>query len=1168
VFENEGKRVNELEVLRKASLSLTASLELEEVFNAILRSTLTLLPSANNSHIFLCLEDFRETLKFGAALWADGRKGEPFAIPRSDGLTATVAKRGEMLVVPDMRKHSLFQNTPEDWKGAIVGIPLKIGQRVVGVMNISYLTPREFSDSELRLLGLLGDQAAIAIENARLYEQAARERRHLGLLFDISRELGFSFEPDEILSRAVSLTSTAFNVLLGQAFAYQPDTNILSLRALHGKTKLTVDEYNRLVKIKMGDGLAGWVAQSRQPLYVGDVLQEDRWLHVPALDENVRSAISAPILAEEKILGVITIMDDHTFAFSDDHLELLQTICHQVGLALSNAARYQEMKRRLAEITLIQNLAQTFTRRLELQELLDEVVSQLAQLLGYPMVEIYLVEGDLMHLRSFSGDIQPPPAIPVTRGVVGRVARSGISALIDNVSLDPDYCADNPATVCELAVPIFRGDIVIGVINIETNEIAKFDQQDLILLQVLAGQISIAYENAVLYDQMRQHADDLERDVTRRTAELAELFELSQRIGYIFSYEDLFQVLLNHLYNATGGNFVSGCLWQDNVDSPTLYTLHPLEPSDQEKLLSYLRQKVELEVAGELPIRFNQIVVQPLVKNINVSPVTPIENYRHVPIQVGQRKVGILVVGETITSLSEDGERLLRTFANQAAGAIERVEAIRAAEKKRLESLVEYLPNGVLLLDAEKRILVINPMAQEILTSLNNEGKDGKLTQLAQFTMDELVNLSNGSVPVEINTNGQISKAYEVLAQKVGDQNNQYIIAIRDVTQEREIQTRIQMQDRLATVGQLAAGIAHDFNNIMAAILVYADLLRDDVTLSTSSKDRLAIIQQQVQRASSLIRQILDFSRRSVMEQSALNLLPFIKELEKMLHRVLPETIHLELTYKPGDYVVNADPTRLQQVFMNLALNARDAMPEGGLLHFEIDQYCLEPEDIAPLHYLPPGKWIRILIRDTGAGIPGEYLPHIFEPFFTTKPAGVGTGLGLAQVYGIIKQHEGYIDVKSKAGEGTVFTIYLPALETPKSDKISMDKTAQLDGEGQTVMVVEDDRATLEALCTLLEAHNYQVLTARNGREALECYTRDQSTISMVVSDVVMPEMGGVELYHQLKQRWGAIRMLFVTGHPMSGESQKLLEKGNVHWLQKPFSVKEFSQAVQSLFRA
>ena len=395
-----------------------------------------------------------------------------------------------------------------------------------------------------------------------------------------------------------------------------------------------------------------------------------------------------------------------------------------------------------------------------------------------------------------------------------------------------------------------------------------------------------------------------------------------------------------------------------------------------------------------------------------------------------------------------------------------------------------------------------------------------------------------------------------------------WVLVLRDVTQDRENQTRIQMQERLATVGQLAAGIANDFNNIMAAIVVYADLLKRDPNLPSASRERLIIIQQQVQRAASLIRQILDFSRRSVMEQSTLDLLPFVKELDKLLVRVLPETIRLELTYQPGSYLVNADPTRLQQVFMNLAVNARDAMPEGGILHFGLERLHLGAADHTPFADLPPGDWIRITVRDSGSGIADEVMPHIFEPFFTTKPVGQGTGLGLAQVYGIIRQHDGYIDARSKLGQGATFQIYLPALEAPREETFTPLEAVESAGAGETILVVEDDAAAREAMKVLLEANNYRVLTAANGFEALQIFELQRTTIALVVSDIVMPQMGGVKLYHALREIWPHVKVLFITGHPLQEENQALLESGNVNCLQKPFAVPAFYQMTRQLVGA
>jgi signal transduction histidine kinase/ActR/RegA family two-component response regulator len=444
------------------------------------------------------------------------------------------------------------------------------------------------------------------------------------------------------------------------------------------------------------------------------------------------------------------------------------------------------------------------------------------------------------------------------------------------------------------------------------------------------------------------------------------------------------------------------------------------------------------------------------------------------------------------------------------------------------------------------------------------------LNELGNKPLDDLLRIDAQVLWYELDIEGPPHRLFELASQPlaIGDPSGGWVVVMRDVTHEREYQTRIQMQERLATVGQLASGIAHDFNNILAAIVVYSDLLKRDPNLTAAGRERLAIIQQQVNRAASLIRQILDFSRRSMIEQSLMDMLPFIKELDKLLRRILPETIRLELSYQPGSYMVNADPTHLQQVFMNLAVNARDASPQGGTLYFKLERVEIKRGDLNPCPIVSPGNWIRITVQDTGEGIPPEILPHVFEPFFTTKPIGQGTGLGLAQAYGIIKQHDGYIDAHSQVGEGSTFHIYLPAQDSPDELMISHESVPEVLGTGETLLVVEDDLSTREAMRELLEAYNYQVLTAANGKEALQVYASNSGQIDLVVSDIVMPEMGGVALYQTLVERWPDVRMLFVTGHPIKDKDQAILRAGNVHWLQKPFSVNSFSQVLQGLLRS
>ncbi len=1042
--------------------------------------------------------------------------------------------------------------------------PIRCGGRIVGVLNVvgDWLTP-----GEIPVVEAFANQAGIALENAHLLERAATERRHLELLFDISRELAASLDTDEILSRAIARTCIALQGVVGQAFLYDPEKARLILCSMYGRPEIPRSELENRVSLRLGEGLAGWVAQQTQAVSVADVTLDKRWLHIDQIDDGARSVISAPILAGEQLLGVISVLHPQVGAFTPDHLELLQVICREIGLALGNARQYQQVQRQLNEITLIQDLAQIFNQRLDLQNLLDEVVLQLASRFHYPRVDIYLVEENRLVQRAHFGKEPKLKSLSLNTGILGRVARTGEAALVLDVSQDPDYYACVDETVAELAVPICRGKVVVGVINIETDQLGQLTTQDKELLQVLAGQISIALENAVLYDRVRRHAQELEQTVRLRTAELAELYQVSQEISYNLSYEELLHLLLSHLRNAIRSDLVAGGFYLNSYRFQLVETAKPIAPTAMQALRRFWREVISGDnqiVKGWDDILMEVVSAQEF--NARAYPISQVKEWLHAPILVEGELVGVLIAGyEEQAGAGQGRERLLRTFAHQAAAALQRMQALLAEEQKRLENLVEHLPIGVLLLDNDFRLLLANPLGKAFLSVLKAGGGNGRLVRLGSQRMADLIAHHNDLMPVEINSESRPRRIFEAQVRPVGSEKRNWVLTLREVTQEREYQHRILVQDRLATVGQLAAGIAHDFNNIMAAILVYADLLSNDTELSDAARERLEIIQQQVERASSLIRQILDFSRRSVMEQSSLDLLPFIKELDKMLRRVMPETISLRLSYLPGEYVVKADPTRLQQALMNLAVNARDAMPEGGTLQFELSKFNLLPGETPPISEMQPGDWIRISECDDGVGIPEENMDHLFEPFFTTKPVGQGTGLGLAQVYGIVRQHDGFIEVQSQPGVGTQVHIYLPAQESLQVSALEADLSVELDGGGRKVVVVEDDPVTLKALQTLLEAHHYQVLTAADGAEALSILEAEMGSVDLVISDLVMPKMGGLALYRTILERWPEVQMLFMTGHPLEGENQALLENGDVAWLQKPFSIQQFNQAVQAL---
>jgi CheY-like chemotaxis protein len=295
-----------------------------------------------------------------------------------------------------------------------------------------------------------------------------------------------------------------------------------------------------------------------------------------------------------------------------------------------------------------------------------------------------------------------------------------------------------------------------------------------------------------------------------------------------------------------------------------------------------------------------------------------------------------------------------------------------------------------------------------------------------------------------------------------------------------------------------------------------------------------------------------------------MDLVSFLKEFEKLMSRTLPENIRMTFPAAMEELVVSGDPGRLQQVLMNLALNARDAMVEGGELSFELDTIRLKPGERPPYRDMHAGEWVRLRISDSGTGIAPDVLAHVFEPFFTTKEPGHGTGLGLAQVYGIVKQHGGYIDVESRVGEGSTFVIYLPALKEGARAIAPATEAAEEKGKGETILVVEDEPALLEAIVTALEGLGYHLLTAADGREALAVYEEHAKSIDLVVSDLVMPVMGGKELYRTLRENYPDLKMVLMTGYPLGKGTRELLDQQRVTWVQKPLDIAKLSQVVRS----
>lgn len=389
----------------------------------------------------------------------------------------------------------------------------------------------------------------------------------------------------------------------------------------------------------------------------------------------------------------------------------------------------------------------------------------------------------------------------------------------------------------------------------------------------------------------------------------------------------------------------------------------------------------------------------------------------------------------------------------------------------------------------------------------------------------------------------------------------------RDITEQRRLEEQLRHSQKMDAIGQLAGGVAHDFNNILTVIQGHAALMRSSGALSGALAGSAEQICQAAERAAGLTRQLLTFSRRQMMQPRQLDLNQIVSNMTKMLSRILGEDIALQCNYSSDLPLVHADAGMIEQILLNLAVNSRDAMPNGGQLTVKITVVKMQHERLREHPEGRSGEFVCISVADTGSGIDAKILPHIFEPFFTTKSVGKGTGLGLATVYGIIKQHQGWVEVESKTGtgSGTTFHVFIPCLKSPtvsKQPDTSVEEAMR--GGTETILVVEDEPPVRELVCKVLKASGYNVLQANCGVDALDVWKDHKTKIELLLTDIVMPEgMTGRDLAEKLQLEKPGLKAIFTSGYSSDIVGKDFIIQEGVNFLQKPYVPQKLTRAVR-----
>jgi two-component system cell cycle sensor histidine kinase/response regulator CckA len=534
-----------------------------------------------------------------------------------------------------------------------------------------------------------------------------------------------------------------------------------------------------------------------------------------------------------------------------------------------------------------------------------------------------------------------------------------------------------------------------------------------------------------------------------------------------------------------------------------------------------------------------------------------------------------------LSSFQLDGEPHLMVMFDDLTAHRKAEDALRESEA-RLRSLVDSAPDGILI-QAGGIVQFANAAMARLVGVSSPEDLLG--TCIVEFVAPEDREAAQARVVEYADTDVSGPLVEEYLLRRDGSKvaveatDVRYIyggqkarlVFVRDrserhkAEEERRIlEEQLQHAQKMESVGMLAGGVAHDFNNILMVQKGYCELMRADLRLDAPVLEGLTQIEACADRATALTRQLLAFSRKQVMQPVVLDLNLLVQDMEDMLRRVIGEGIDLVVRLGLAAALVKADPMQLEQVLVNLAANARDAMPEGGSLLVEVTAVNLDPASSNCRVGAPPGPNVVIAVTDVGVGMDAETRRRIFEPFFTTKAEGKGTGLGLSTVYGIVQQSGGNVSVESEPGKGTTFRIFLPQVQD-RPLQYAADESAVPSGRGELILVVEDEPVLRGLVQLMVESLGYRAKVAANGAEAKALILEDGLRPDLLLSDVVMPGMSGAALVEELRRTISDLRFIFMSGYPDTAIARHRIPNAAFDFLQKPFSIRDLGNKIESV---
>ncbi len=1229
------RRATFVRALEAIGQSLTSSLDLNEVLDTIVGRALEVM----NAESALVVSWDGRARAFSVMRSAGRLSAQyPMAgmIPAGGGPASRAILEGRPVVtsniltdpqikLADARREQIER---EGFK-AVAAAPLRSKGRVHGALVVYYWSERRFNDDDTAGLRLLAEQAALAIDNARIYAEATRSAERLRELAEVEQLVTESLVVDDVLRRITQATARLLNAPVVQLWTADPVQRVLRLQASSLEPGSLDVRMPRTVAF--GEGVAGRVAETKAPVYVSDVGKDPRALSSEwARESGIQRMLSVPILSGDDILGVLAVRSREESLANEENRALVVSFAARAAVAMQHARSYADAVQRATRLRDLVAVSRSITASLDSADVMQRIANAASAMRPGAMSAVHLLDTEARVLRAAAlsaGEWEGlPQERPSDAGLPGLVVERHEPVLIPQPAshartLSREWWQQRPKS-SYYGVPIDVGDTFVGVLDYILPEgLPDPEEQD--ALRLLAAQAGVAIRNAGLYQAERAQA-----------ARIRALAAINQRMSGALDIDELLRMISVSAAQLSGVRFAS--FWLADNGARTLSFVGGSVPEIVADLphrtIGYDAGGIGWVARHRAPLAVDDVFSDSRMAAEAWWRRWGLVGFLGYPVTAGDELLAVLVLShsEPVRFTPETAD-VVEMFVAQASVAVQNARLYREAQRRRdvaevqarlareltgtldVDRIAELTTRGIIDLLGVRGSAVFRFEPEDgTLHALSTCGPDGegvhgmvlrpgegvagravaerKVVVTTDILSEPRVELGpelrsqiqernlHSAVGVPLFTHERIIGALAVTdragreftaeelqaLQAFADQaalafeNARLYESARDsLVRLRDTQAQLVQVAKMSALGQLVSGVAHELNNPLSVIIGYGQLLlardtpeplRRPVELMVSQGDRMAKI----------VRNLLYFARQRPPERAAVDVHVILEQtLSLRLNQLTLSGITVEKDFTKPLPVINGDGQQLEQVFLNLLLNAEQAIleakPTGRIL--------------LRTRVRPDGRVVFADVIDDGPGISPDALPRVFEPFFTTKVVGMGTGLGLSVSYGIAEEHGGRLSVQSRPGE-TIFTLELPVTKVTGQRADLLVRRPPVSGIGRVALVVEDEPSVLDFVVTLLGETGWRVDAATGGRAGFESVRR--ASYDLIVSDMRMPEGDGEEFYRKVLRhdRKLARRFIFITGDTANSEAWSFLEGTDTPVLEKPFSPRAFEEAVHRVLPA